>query len=92
MNSKIDTITSHQTGGIDMENVYVYLVKLPPHVNEMVVPCINGYTVYIDETLDDAHRIAAYDHALKHIKNSDFDKSDVQQIEANAHERRKING
>lgn len=69
-----------------MENVYVYLVKLPPRVNEMVVPCVGGYTVYIDETLDDAHRLAAYDHALKHISRNDFDRDDVQQIESDTHE------
>ena len=69
-----------------MENVYVYLVKLPPHTNEMVVPCLNGYTIYIDERLDDIHRLKAYNHALEHIRNNDFEKDNVQEIEMRAHE------
>lgn len=69
-----------------MDQIYVYFVKLPLRVSEMVTPCLEGYTVYIDERLDEAHRLEAYQHALEHIKRHDFEKDDVQQIESEAHE------
>ena len=69
-----------------MDQIYVYFVKLPFRVNEMVTPCLEGYTVYIDERLDEAHRLEAYRHALEHINHHDFERADVQQIEADAHE------
>lgn len=69
-----------------MDEVYVYLVDLPSGINEMVTPCADGdYTVYLSARLDNAHRQRAYEHALKHIRNNDFQKTDVQQIEAEAH-------
>lgn len=67
-------------------DVYVYCVKLPFGIREMVTPCLEGYTVYIDERLDEAHRLEAYRHALEHIRRHDFEKNDVQQIESEAHE------
>ena len=69
-----------------MDDIFVYLLKLPPCIDEIVVPCLHGFTIYIDERLDDAHKIAAYEHALWHIRNNDFEKDDVQQIESEAHE------
>ena len=71
-----------------MDDIYVYTVKLPPNVYEMVVPCVGGYTIYLSEQLDESRRLAAYNHALEHIRNYDFEKSDVQSIEREAHERK----
>lgn len=68
-----------------MDNIYVYFLNLPPGINEMVTPCLEGYTVYIDARLDEAHRLEAYNHALAHIHNDDYSKADVQQIESDAH-------
>lgn len=68
-----------------MDDVFVYFVKLPASVNEMVVPCADGYTVYIAERLDQAHRIAAYNHAIEHIKNGSFEGDNVQSIETMTH-------
>jgi len=69
-----------------MDNTYVYMVGLPDSVNEMVLPCADGFTVYINEKLDDEKKLQAYCHALEHIKNNDWNNSDVQMIEAKAHE------
>lgn len=69
------------------ENIYVYFIRLPEGINEIVVPCFNGYTVYIDSSLSDYGREKAYKHALHHISNNDFEKADVQEIEAEAHRR-----
>lgn len=68
-----------------MDDVFVYAVSLPAGCNEAVLPCADGYTVYINEKLDDTHRMNALQHALKHIANKDFEKDNVQQIEADAH-------
>ncbi len=69
-----------------IEDVFVYLVDLPDGINEMVTPCRDGHTIYIDARLDLAHRQKAYEHAMWHIEHNDFQKADVQQIEAVAHQ------
>lgn len=68
-----------------MDEVFTYLVPLPAGINEMVTPCADGFTVYIDSDLDEAHRIRAYNHAIRHIKRGDFSKSDVGMIETENH-------
>ena len=50
----------------------------------MVTPCDGGYTVYIDDRLDQAGRREAYRHAVRHIARDDFVKGDVQEIEIEA--------
>ena len=66
--------------------IFTYIINLPNKVKECVTPCLDGYTIYINENLSDNARIEAYNHAMKHIKNNDFEKSDVQSIEEDAHE------
>lgn len=66
-----------------MDRIFVYLVKLPKGINEAVLPCLEGYTIYIDSRLTWEGRQEAYDHAMKHIENGDFEKNDVQEIEHN---------
>ena len=71
------------------DDVFVYLRDdIPASVGELVSPCPDGYTVLISSKLDDAHRQEAYEHALKHIENGDFDIDNVktvEEIEAKAH-------
>ena len=67
------------------DDVFVYIVDLPDGVNEMVAPCATGYTIYIDDKLSPEGRREAYCHALHHIVNRDFEKSDVNEIEVEAH-------
>lgn len=69
------------------DDVYVYLRDdFPPGSHEMVSPNADGtYTVLIDARLNDVMRLDAYNHALKHIEDGDFEKTDVQEIEAQAH-------
>ncbi|MCD2493310.1 hypothetical protein LQE92_11865 [Lacrimispora sp. NSJ-141] len=45
-----------------------------------------SYTILINARLSDAGRLRAYEHAMKHISDNDFQKEDVQTIEAAAHE------
>ena len=69
-----------------MSEVFVYLVDLPDGFQEVVMPCADGnYTVYIDARLDNIQRQKAYKHAIRHIQNDDFSKTDVQSIEYEAH-------
>lgn len=53
------------------DNVFVYKVSTPPSVKEMVMPCADGYTVYISDALSPEAQRAAFLHALKHIDNGD---------------------
>lgn len=68
------------------ENIHVYLVPMPERVHECVLPCQDGYTVYLDEKLSHEQRIEKYKHAVdEHIAKNHFEKADVQTIEAEAH-------
>lgn len=71
-------------------DIYVYCVHLPAGVKEMVTPCLDGYTVYINDVLDRSAQVEAYRHAVRHIMNNDFEKQSVQRIEAYAHRLNKI--
>lgn len=71
-----------------MNDVYVYVVDMPMTVREMVAPCPDGYTVYINARLSDLGKLEAYSHALRHITNEDFRRDDVQTIEHEAHGRK----
>ena len=68
-----------------MDDIFVYCVDLPDGINEMVTPCFEGYTVYIDIKLDILRRRKAFRHALKHIIRRDFEKGIVSSIEREAH-------
>lgn len=68
-----------------MDDIYVYCVTLPSGIDEIVMPCKGGYTVYLADRLDRAGRITAYAHAMKHIEQNDFGKEDADQIELAAH-------
>ena len=72
-----------------MNDVYVYLIDMPCKAHEVVTPCLDGgYTVYINSRLSYQGRIRAYNHAMKHIENNDFEsEEDIQTIEARAHRR-----
>lgn len=67
------------------DEIYVYLVKMPSGVHEMVAPCENGYTIYIDKNLSQSGQYAAFSHAVGHIKHEDWCQIDADRIEAEAH-------
>lgn len=68
-----------------MDDIFVYCVDLPRGINEMVTPCLDGYTVYIDIKLDALRRRKAYRHAVRHIRRRDFEKGRVSRIERRTH-------
>lgn len=69
------------------DDIYIYYYPLPDNINEAVLTCFGGYTIYIDprQSKDGIQR--SYEHAMRHIQNGDFFKMDVQQIEAQAHKK-----
>ncbi|MCR4739140.1 MAG: hypothetical protein K5886_02635 [Lachnospiraceae bacterium] len=70
-----------------MADIYTYLVPLPPGVKEMVVyGPDDAYTIYLNDKISSAARLDAFHHAVRHIYNNDFEKTDVQEIEAATHE------
>lgn len=66
------------------DDVYVYLRDdLPPQVREIVSPNPDGtYTILIDSRLNDDMRLSAFNHALNHIDNGDFDVDNVATVDA----------
>ena len=69
-----------------MPDVNVFLVDFRVPGREMVVPNEDGsYTILINAKLSQDGQIMAYQHAMNHISGGDFEKSDVQIIEATAH-------
>lgn len=55
-------------------------------VNEAVTENEDGsYTIFVNNNLCESKRLSAINHALSHIKNFDFEKSDVQEIELVSH-------
>lgn len=68
-------------------DVNTLLVNFPTPGNEMVVENEDGsYTILINAKLSQDGQLKAYQHALNHINNEDFEKSEVQSIEYQAHE------
>lgn len=64
-----------------MDNVFVYYVPLPDGIDEAVLPCFDGYTIYINSRQSSSGMERAYKHALDHIQHNDFEKFDIQEIE-----------
>ena len=69
-----------------MIDYQTFLMPLPGKVNEAVVANEDGsYTIFIEETLSPEHQKRAFLHALRHLSGDDFGKTDVQEIEKEAH-------
>lgn len=74
------------TSAVDYDHIYVHLINMDTCVHEMVrnTPT-DDYVVFINARLSEQAQHEAFEHAIEHIKNNDFEKSSVQQIEAEAH-------
>lgn len=68
-----------------VDEIHVYYHNLPDGVNEAVLSCIGGYTIYIDPRQSEDGIRRSYNHAIQHIRNGDFERSDVQETETEAH-------
>ena len=60
---------------------------MDPLIKEQVINNKDGtYSIFINDCLSPECRLKAYNHALTHIKNGDFDKHiDVSLIEKQTH-------
>ena len=69
-------------------DVYVKLIDIPvTSCREAVTENPDGsYTIFISSRQAPNIQLEAYEHALEHIRNNDFEKENVQQIEAIAHD------
>lgn len=69
-------------------DINVCLIDFPCPGEEMIIPNDDtSYTVLINTRLSRERQIEAYWHAIRHLKNNDFEKTDVQEIESNAHKK-----
>ena len=70
-----------------MEDINVQLLDMDTKIPEHLVKNDDdSYTVFLNARLSQESRIKSYVHALRHIRENDFEKINVQEIEANAHE------
>ena len=70
------------------EVVYVQLIDFGRNVraSEAITPNDDGsFTIFVNSRLSATRQKEAVEHALLHIGHHDFQKTDVQQIEAEAH-------
>lgn len=69
-----------------MEEINVQLLDMDTKIPEQLVKnSDNSYTIFLNSRLSKESHLKSYYHALKHINNDDFNKEDVQEIEADAH-------
>ncbi len=69
-----------------MEEINVQLLDMDTMIPEQLVKNSDDtYTIFINARLSQESRIKSYLHAISHIKNKDFEKFDVQEIEKDAH-------
>ena len=55
-------------------------------VNEVITENEDSsFTIFINANLCESKRLKAINHAIKHIRDRDFEKTNVQEIESSAH-------
>ena len=57
-------------------------VLIPEHI---IKNNDGSYTIILNARLSHERQLEAYEHALKHIQNGDFEKNDADKIENDAH-------
>lgn len=69
-----------------MENINVVLIDLDTMIGESI--CHNAddsYTVFLNSRWSAEEQRYCLQHAFDHVRHRDFEKHDVQKIEAEAH-------
>ena len=70
------------------EDIFVEVIDFGKDVRaaEMVVKNEDGsFTVFLNARVSHDKQMEALEHGVRHVTNDDFSKTDVQQIEADAH-------
>lgn len=66
----------------ELEKLGVHFMDMHCKVREQVVKNEDdSYTILINARLNCEQQMEAYQHALRHIMNNDFDKDNVNEIE-----------
>lgn len=69
-----------------LNNINTKLIDMDCLVSEQVVQNKDdSYTIFLNARLSHERQLEAYAHALEHIENNDFDKTDADSIEMDAH-------
>ena len=69
-----------------LEDIGIHIINMDTSVHEHVVLNEDGsFSIFINARLNWEAQMLAYRHALFHIANDDFYKSDVDKIEYEAH-------
>lgn len=69
-----------------MNEINVHLMDMDTMLPEHLVKNDDGtYTIFLNARLSRDSQLKSYYHALKHIKEEDFDEENVQEVESEAH-------
>lgn len=67
-------------------DIFVRYLDMDVNVSEHIVQNSDGsYTIFLNSRLSRERLQEAYEHAVSHITNCDFEKTDAQKIEYDAH-------
>ena len=68
------------------EDIGVHFLNMDTAIEEQVVyNADNSFSIFINARISNERQMIAYQHALKHILNNDFNKKSVDDIETDAH-------
>lgn len=68
-------------------DVNVQMLDMDTLISEQVVKNDDdSYTIFLNSRLSCERHLTSYLHAMRHIKDNDFEKSDVNSIELKAHQ------
>lgn len=70
---------------IDGNPVTITLIDMEYGIEEEVCEVDGHYNIFLNARSSHAARLNAFDHAIEHIRRDDWEKADVQLIEAEAH-------
>lgn len=69
------------------EAIGVHFLDMDSRIHEQVIYNEDGsFTILINSRIGNIAQMEAYQHAIAHIMNHDFDKPDADEIETLAHE------
>ena len=71
---------------IDGTPINAVVMDMEYGITEEVCWLDDYYTIFLNSHYDRESMIAAYSHAVNHIKRDDFDRPDVQEIENENHQ------
>lgn len=67
-------------------DINTQLIDMDVLISEQIVRNRDdSYTIFLNSRLNHERQMAAYWHAINHIKNGDFDKENADVIEQKAH-------